>query len=36
MIPINLAYDRHKENFFLQINPDLNHQPQESNYFPLL
>ena len=34
MISINLAYDRHKD-ISLQKNPNLNHQPQDSNYFPL-
>ena len=31
MTPIDLAYDRNKEGVFLQINPDLNHRPQDSN-----
>ena len=31
MIPINWAYDRHKEDLSLQINLDLNHLPQDSN-----
>ena len=36
MILINSAYDSHKEDVSLQINPDLNHQPEDSSYFPLL